>query len=133
MACSDFQVKAHPLFASCRLLEAKIFPEAVDLVHSLVQYCHDTYVIGRESAPVDEMPFVAKEVALDSELGRNGTRLCFACLDPIESGEQTGDVTVGLFSSPTIPRVAIDLVKPVGGRLVNEDVYLVHAINYGCV
>ena len=54
--------------------QAEIFPEAIDLVHPLVQNRHDADVAVREPPPIDEVPFIAEEVAVDVEFGRNGPR-----------------------------------------------------------
>ena len=47
-------------------------PEAVDLMYSLVQDCHDPDIATQEMAPMDEMALMAKEEIPDAEFGRNG-------------------------------------------------------------
>ena len=48
---------------------------------------------------------VAEEETVDPELGRNGLRGDAVRGDPIKGGEQSGDVALGLFAPPPIPRV----------------------------
>ena len=50
----------------------EVLPEAVDLMHALVQDDHDPDVAIREMTPVDEMALAAKEEPFDAELGRYG-------------------------------------------------------------
>lgn len=89
---------------------AEIFPEAIDLVHPLMQDRHDTDIAVREPAPMDEVPFVAKEETFNAELGGNGSGWCPVGFDTVERLEQAGDVAVGLLRPPAIAWVAIDLV-----------------------
>jgi hypothetical protein len=53
-------------------LHAEVFPKTIDLVHPLMQDCHNADVAVREPAPIDEMPFIAEEVAFNTEFGRKG-------------------------------------------------------------
>ena len=51
----------------------EVIPKAVDLMHTLVQDCHDPDIATREMAPIDAMVLITKEDALDAEFGRNGS------------------------------------------------------------
>ena len=55
-------------------LHAKVFLEAVNLVHPLMQDGHNADVAVREPSPIDEMLFMAEAVAFDTEVGRHGAR-----------------------------------------------------------
>lgn len=120
-----------PRFVADYGSQAEIFPEAIDLVHPLVQDRHDADVAVREPPPIDEMPFVAEEVAIDAEFGRNGSRWRLVGWDAVDGLEQAGDA-VGLLRAPTIPGVAIDLVEPPGRRLLDADLDPGHAVRSGC-
>ena len=61
-----------PIGKSARQSGPKILPEAVDLMHALVQDDHDPDVAIREMTPVDEIALAAKEEPFDAELGRYG-------------------------------------------------------------
>src|SRR5690606_493998 len=109
--------------------KTKVIPKAIDSVHPLMQYRNDTDIAVRKPAPVNEMLCVTKKIPVDAKLGRDGAGQGFAGLYPIESLEQAGNIMLGLLRSPTIPRVAIDLIEPVGRRLLNPDLCLSHV---GC-
>lgn len=51
----------------------EVIPKAVDLMHTLVQDCHDPDITTREMELIDAMVLMAKEEALDAEFGRNGS------------------------------------------------------------
>ena len=102
-------------------LRPKILAEAIDLMHALVQNCHDSDIAVRQSPPVNEMPFVAEEVTIDAEHRRDRFRHHAACLDFLERFEQTYDVPVRLFGTPMIAREAIDFVETVRGRRLDAD------------
>ena len=53
---------------------AKVVAKTRGLMHPFMQYRHDADVAVREPPPIDEVPFVAEEVAFDAELGRNRPR-----------------------------------------------------------
>ncbi len=55
-----------------RLSQAKIIAITVDLMYALMQDRHDSNVPIRQPPPIDEMPFVPEEEALDAERRRNG-------------------------------------------------------------
>jgi len=43
-------------------------------MHPLMNDCDNADVTVRQPAPIDEMTFIAEEVAFDAELGWNGAR-----------------------------------------------------------
>ncbi|PQV43957.1 hypothetical protein B0G83_13012 [Paraburkholderia sp. BL21I4N1] len=53
--------------------QTEIIPEPIDLMHPFVQNRDDADVAVRKKAPIDEMVFVTKEIALNAEFRRNGT------------------------------------------------------------
>ncbi|WP_172972176.1 hypothetical protein [Roseibium aquae] len=89
----------------------EFFFEAVHLMHPLVEDGGNSDVPVRQSPPVYEMALVAKEVSLDPELGRHGSRRDSACVDLLESGEQTGDVDLGLRLTLPVAGLAVDFVE----------------------
>jgi hypothetical protein len=91
-------------------LQAEIVPEPVDLVHPLMQEGHDANVPIREAAPIDKVPFVAEKLTFNTKVGGNGLGMCLVRIDAVESLKQPVDVAVGLFRTPAVARVAIDLV-----------------------
>lgn len=107
-------------------LPAKILPKPIDLMHPFVEDRHDTDVPVGQPAPIDIVPPVTKQVTLDAERCRNGSRCHAVGFDAIEGSKQIGDVAIGPPDSPAIPRVAIDLVQAIGGRLLDTD--LCHGI-----
>ena len=46
--------------------QSEVIPETIDLMHALVQDCNDANVAIRQTAPVDEVAFIAKEVPIDA-------------------------------------------------------------------
>lgn len=54
-----------------RSLASEILSEPADLVHALMQDCHNADVAIGQSAPVDEVVLVAEEEAVHAELGRD--------------------------------------------------------------
>jgi hypothetical protein len=90
-------------------------------VHAFVQDCHDADIAVGEPAPVDEVPLVAKDVAIDPERRRDGPRQDAVALDPVERLEQTGDVALRLRLSPPVAGVAVDRVEAMRRRLLNPD------------
>ena len=60
-------------------------------MHPLVQDGDDADISVREVAPIDVMVFVAEEISLDAELGRDGARERPVGSDAIERREQAGD------------------------------------------
>ena len=98
-----------------------MFPKSPDLMHPLMQDRDDADVAIAEAPPIDEMPLVSEDVAVDPEIPRHRPRQNPVRLDPCEGFEQTGDVTLGLVLPPAVPCVAVDLVETVGGRLLDPD------------
>lgn len=102
-------------------LQPKILAEAIDLMSPFMQDRHDPDIAVRQSSPVDEVPFILEKIPFDAKFRRNGSRHYPMTFDSVESLEQAGDVAIRLFSSPAVPRVAIDFVETVRGRLLNAD------------
>ena len=89
----------------------EVLLEAIHLMHPLVKDRDDADVAIGKPPPVHEMPLVAEEIPLHSELGRYGSRNDSACVDLLEGGEQTGDVGFGLCLAPPVAGVSVDLVE----------------------
>src|SRR5690606_27929168 len=100
---------------------AKILAEPIHLVHALVEDCNDADISVRETAPIDEMPFVSEEISLYVELRRDGLRHDTVSFDLAESIEQSGNVPICLIGTPSFLRVAVDVVDTVRGCLLNTD------------
>ena len=46
--------------------QSEVIPETIDLMHARVQDCNDANVAIRQTALVDEVAFIAKEVPIDA-------------------------------------------------------------------
>jgi hypothetical protein len=90
---------------SGRSAPSEILSEAVDLVHTFMEDCHNADVAIREMTPVDEMPLVAEEEPLDAEFGRDGFR---------DNTEKAGEAFFGLAVTPPIASVVVDVIKAMG-------------------
>src|SRR5688572_10161876 len=86
----------------------QVVSETVDLVHAFVEDRRDADISTRKSSPIHDVFFVAKVVPVYAELRRDGSGCRFAGLDAGEGGKHAGDVAVGLFCPPAVPRVAVD-------------------------
>ncbi len=106
--------KSDALWKSALFAKPVVIPEAIDLVHALMQNGHDPDVAVREMAPVNQMVLVAEEEPLDTELGRDGFRHDTVRGDLVECRKQTGDVFLGLIFAPPVAGVAVDVIKAVG-------------------
>ena len=106
---------------SVRARLAGVLPEALDLVHPLVQDGDDTDVAVRQPPPVDEVVLVAEHVAVDAELRRHRPRHDRVRLDSLEGREQPGEIVVGLRLAPAVPGVAIDRVEAARGGFLDAD------------
>ncbi len=95
-----------------------------------MQEGHDANVPIREAAPIDKMPFVAEKITFNAKVGGNRLGMGLVGIDAVESLEQPVDVAVGLFRTPAITRVAVDLVESPGRRFLKP--YLGHAVSPGC-
>jgi hypothetical protein len=100
---------------------AEILPEAIDLMHALMQDRHDADIAVAEPPPIDEVPFVLEEVAFDAELRWYRPRCHAMALDFPEGFEQSRNVTVRLFTPPLVAGVAVDIVETVRSRLLDAD------------
>lgn len=69
---------------------------------------HDADVAVGQLPPIGEVMLVAEEKTIDAELGRNRLRGDAVRGNPVEGGEQPGDVAVSLFGPAPIPRVTVD-------------------------
>lgn len=90
-------------------------------MHSLVEDRRDSDVAIAEPAPIDEVSFVSEEVPLNAEPRGNRARHHLVRFDPVEGCEQAGDMAVGLFSAPSVARMAVDLVEAVRRRRLDAD------------
>jgi hypothetical protein len=63
-------------------------------MHALVQDGHDADVAIREHLPVDEMPVVAADMAVDAEFRRNSTSGEASGRDRLETREQAAGAEV---------------------------------------
>lgn len=72
--------------------EAEVFPEAIDLMHMLVQDRDNADFVIREPAPISKVALVVEEVALNAEFGGDGARGRPMVHDTGEGIEQAGDV-----------------------------------------
>lgn len=82
-------------------------------MHALVEDCYDADVAVGESSPVDDVAFVAQEIAVGTECCRDWSRWDAVGVDLVEGGEETGDIVVCLFGSLACPGVAVDVVETV--------------------
>src|SRR5574337_1053867 len=105
---------------SCRS-QSKIFPESFDLVHPFVQNRDDADVPVRQPSPINEMPLVAEEIAVDAERGRDRPRHHAMAFDLVETPKQPVDVAVRLLHSPALPRMPVYLIDPMRGCLLDAD------------
>lgn len=110
--------------------QPEILSEPINLVHPFMQYRHDADVAIGQLPPVDEMLLVVEEKPIDAEFGRNGFRGDAMRGDPVEGGKQSGDVAVGLFGPPPIPRVTVDVVQAQRRTCLNADPS--HPVRSGC-
>ena len=72
----------------------------------------DTDFAIAQPAPIDEVPLVAEEIALNAELGRDGAGDWFVAFDLLEAIEQASDIAVCPGRASSIPGVAVDFAKP---------------------
>jgi hypothetical protein len=68
-----------------------------------------------EQLPVDDVAFVAAEVTVDAELGRDGPPGKTPRGDGFEPVEQAPDIALGLGLARCPARVGVDLIQPVAG------------------
>ncbi len=67
------------------------------------------------------MAFISKEEAIDTEVCWDRLRHDTVSVDFLEGLEQGCDILVRLLFAPTIPCVAIDFIKTMGGGFLNAD------------
>jgi hypothetical protein len=78
----------------------QVVPEAIHLMHPLVQDGHDADVAVRQPPPVHEMTLLPEIEAVDGELCWDRPRRDAVYLDFVECCKHIGDVTISLFSAP---------------------------------
>ena len=76
------------------MLQTEVFPETIDLMHTLAQDRDNADFLIRESAPIDKVVFVMEVIAFDAEFGRDGARGNLMVHDTREGIEQAGDVAI---------------------------------------
>jgi len=99
----------------------KILLEPLDLMHALMEYGDDPDLAGLQPLPVDEVLSATVEVAIDPELGWNGTRRYAALGRAFEGGKQRSQILLGLDLAPLRSRVAIDFVQLRGCAVLDPE------------
>jgi hypothetical protein len=95
--------------------------EPVNLVHPIVQDRHDADLAIGERLPIDEMAFIAADIAVQAELRRNGTPRKASLRYGGEAGEKTPDIAVRLGFTPGLVCVAVDLVELLFGSVLDPE------------
>jgi hypothetical protein len=86
-----------------------------------VQNRHDADVAIRKQLPIDQMPLVAADMAIHPELRRNRTPRKATFRYGGETFEQITDITLGLGLAPGGACVAVALIQPVSGAVLDSD------------
>jgi hypothetical protein len=116
----SFQYFLAPCSSSCSI-ETEVVPEAVDLMHALVQDGYNPDVAIRKMTPVDKMALVAKEEPFDAKLSRNGFRHDTMIGNLVKICEQARDVFLGLTVAPRVAGIAVDVIKTMRCRFLDTN------------
>ena len=93
----------------------RVLAETIQLVHPLVQHRRDAHAAVFENAPVDEVPLIPTEVAINTELGGNLTPRRPSGRDVLKLREEAADIPFGLLVAPCVSGMDENLVHPLAG------------------
>lgn len=110
-------------------LTSEILPESLNLVHPFVQDRDDADVAVRQAPPIDEVAFVAENIAVDPERGGYRPGGHAVGLNAREGVEKAGDIAIRLGLAPAVAGMAVDVVETVRRRLLDADG---HPVRPGC-